>query len=180
MVSAMRTTLAVTIWLALALTACGDDEPADETSDKSASAALAPTTGNSATGTATFSPVGTQIKLNVSIANAPPGVHGFHIHQMPACGADGMDAGGHWDPTTMMHGAWTAGAHHLGDVGNITADASGNGTLELTTDAWSIGTGATNDVVGHSVVLHASADDFATQPTGNAGGRIACGVIALD
>jgi superoxide dismutase, Cu-Zn family len=139
-----------------------------------------PTMGNTATGMLTFSPVGAKTRLHVSITNATPGVHGFHIHVNPACGPDGMEAGGHWDPTTMMHGAWTAGAHHLGDVGNITADASGKGTLELTTDAWSMGTGAANDVVGHAAVLHASPDDFATQPTGNAGGRIACGVIALD
>lgn len=163
--------------------ACSDENTGDDqtgTTGKSASATLAPTTGNTATGTVKFTPVGSDIQLTVTIANATPSAqHGFHIHQNAACGADGMEAGGHWDPTTMMHGAWTGSAHHLGDIGNISTDASGSGSAELTASVWSIGTGASNDVVNHAVILHANADDFVTQPTGNAGGRIACGVIQV-
>lgn len=144
----------------------------------SASASLAPTMGNTATGTVTFTPTGTDIKLTVTIANAPPSTeHGFHLHVNPACGPDGTEAGGHWDPTAMMHGKWTDSVHHLGDIGNIMTDASGNGSTELVTNVWTIGTGAANDVVNHSAILHANPDDFVSQPTGNAGDRIACGVI---
>lgn len=136
--------------------------------------------GNTARGTATFRPMGSQIKLTVTISQgSSSGVHAFHIHENPACGTDGMEAGGHWNPSSMEHGEWTANRHHLGDIGNITTDARGSGSIELTTDAWVIGTGAGNDVVNHAVILHANPDDFTTQPTGNAGGRIACGVIQL-
>ena len=77
-----------------------ENEPA-----QSARANLAPTMGNTATGTVTFTPSGSNIKLTVTVANAPPATeHGFHLHVNPACGPDGMEAGGHWDPTTMMHG----------------------------------------------------------------------------
>ena len=120
------------------------------------------------------------MKAVVSISNAPPGTHGFHIHVNPDCANGGDAAGGHWDPAaTAMHGAWAAPVHHGGDIGNITIDASGNGSTTLTTDAWSIGTGAANDVVGHAVILHANPDDLMSQPTGNAGSRIACGIIQL-
>jgi superoxide dismutase, Cu-Zn family len=177
----MKTRLLLATILALASAACGDEnEPADPAAAKSASATLAPTMGNTATGTATFTTTESSIKLVVTIANAPPSTeHGFHIHANGACGVDGMEAGGHWDPTTMMHGRWTDAAHHSGDIGNIMVDASGNGSTELVANVWSIGTGAANDVVNHAVILHASPDDFVTQPTGNAGGRIACGVIQL-
>jgi Cu-Zn family superoxide dismutase len=166
--------------LSLTTPACGGDDAA-ETPDASASATLSATTGNTATGSAKFTSAGSDVTLSVSIANvAPSSVHAFHVHLNPACGADGMDAGGHWDPTVMMHGRWSATPHHLGDIGNLTADTAGQIAFELTTDLWVIGTGAENDVVGHSVILHADPDDFTTQPTGNAGGRIACGVIQRD
>jgi Cu-Zn family superoxide dismutase len=135
---------------------------------------------NTAKGKVTFTSQGDQVTVTVSVTNAPPGIHAFHIHDVPACGNAGMEAGGHWNPTATDHGDWTAMPHHLGDIGNITVDASGNGSKSLTTNAWSIGTGAANDVVNHSVILHASPDDFTTQPTGNAGGRISCGIIRLE
>jgi Cu-Zn family superoxide dismutase len=69
--------------------------------------------------------------------------------------------------------------HHLGDIGNITADIMGKGQVEIMTDAWSVGTGAANDVVGRAAVLHADPDDYTSQPAGNAGSRIACGTIRL-
>ena len=158
---------------------CSDDN-ASEAPAKTASAALTATTGNTAAGSVTFTSSGAQTKVTASISGAPASAMlGFHIHMNAACGADGMEAGGHWNPEMVDHGKWTSSPHHLGDLGNLQTDASGAATFELTTDAWSIGSGAPDDIVNHAVVVHAMADDFTTQPTGNAGGRIACGVIQL-
>jgi superoxide dismutase, Cu-Zn family len=143
---------------------------------------------SSATGTALFEKLGSgEIKLTVMVSGVAPASaqHGIHIHANASC-ADASDgdggttigggAGGHWNPESHMHGTSPA-TNHLGDVGNIMVDASGAGMLTFMTTAWTIGTGAANDIVNHALVLHASPDDGATQPTGNAGGRIGCVVI---
>jgi Cu-Zn family superoxide dismutase len=130
------------------------------------------------TGTAAFSQQNGEILLHIDLANTPPGEHAFHIHQTGDCSSpDGKSAGGHWNPMEMDHGAWAADPHHLGDVGNIVVGEDGTGTFHMSTDAWSIGTGEPNDITGKAVILHAGIDDFTSQPTGAAGGRIACGVI---
>jgi Cu-Zn family superoxide dismutase len=173
----MRVTSILLFTSSLIALGCGDDDSDDGTT-KTASVALTSTTGNVATGSGTFTASGSRVIFSASVANAPASATlGFHIHANGACGADGMEAGGHWNPTNVNHGRWADTMHHLGDIGNITTDPGGAGTIQLTTDAWSIGTGAANDIVNHAVILHAMADDFTTQPTGNAGGRIACGVI---
>ncbi|WP_207428874.1 superoxide dismutase family protein [Pedobacter sp. SYSU D00535] len=102
-----------------------------------------------------------------------------HIHEHGDCGNAGNDAHGHWNPTKANHGKWGQGQFHLGDIGNVTLDANGKGKLEMDTNLWTVGTGATNDVVGKAIMVHEKADDYITQPTGNAGGRIGCGVIQL-
>lgn len=141
-------------------------------------ARIEPKSGSSVTGTATFSAVGGQVTLTLEVQNAPPGEHAFHIHQVGDCSApDGNSAGGHWNPDDVAHGRWGESPFHLGDVGNLTVGQDGYGSMTLTTDKWSIDTGAPNDILGKSVILHAKADDFSTQPTGAAGGRIGCGVI---
>ena len=122
------------------------------------------------------------ISVFISLNNASEGSHAAHIHETGDCSApDGTSAGGHWNPTTMDHGQWGTPPHHLGDLGNIEVDEDGLGGLTVTTPApgfWSIGTGDVNDIVGKAIIVHEKVDDFATQPTGAAGGRIACGVIA--
>jgi Cu-Zn family superoxide dismutase len=156
-----------------------------------ASAALTALASSGAAGSAQFTTNGSSVTLTVMITGATPGNHGIHIHQNGSCadtpGTDGGAptaggaAGSHWNPATMKHGhlgGADGGMHHLGDLGNITIGADGKGTLMVTTNAWSVGTGMTNDVVGKSIVLHAMADDLMTDPTGMSGGRIACGVIA--
>lgn len=171
----MKTPSLVLVALLMWNTGCGDDDDA-----RGAQATLSPTQGNAAKGTATFTADGSNVTLKISVTSAPPSKElGFHIHENGVCGLDGMAAGGHWNPEMTDHGAWESGAHHLGDIGNITTDAHGNGTKELTTNLWSIGTWESNDVAGHAFILHANTDDFTTQPTGNAGGRIACGIIQL-
>ena len=92
---------------------------------------------------------------------------------------DGTSAGGHWNPTNVAHGAWGEGEFHLGDIGNMTVAENGTGRIALTTDLWEMGTGSDVDIVGRSVIVHADPDDFTSQPTGNAGGRIGCGVIEM-
>ncbi len=132
------------------------------------------------TGEAVFTQNGDHITLVVSVANVSPGEHGVHIHAIGDCSAaDGTSAGGHWNPTGVAHGKWGEGEFHLGDIGNLTADEQGMGKIELTTNLWEMNTGSDIDVIGKAIIVHARADDFVSQPSGNAGPRIGCGVIEL-
>lgn len=150
-------------------------------STKTATATLESRSSSTVTGTATFTQDGSKVSLKLDAAGLTPGSHAVHLHDVGDCSAvDAMSAGGHWNPTQMNHGNSTSGAHHAGDVGNLTAAADGKASLSFTSSEWSIGDGVTaTDVVGHAFIVHASVDDFTTQPTGNAGGRQACGVIKL-
>ncbi len=134
--------------------------------------------GSEMTGMAIFAEVDGKVTVTVDIEKAIPGTHAAHLHEFGDCSAeDGSSAGGHWNPSVEDHGKFAEEHFHLGDLGNIEVDENGYGSLTLTTDLWSLGTGDDNDVVGLSIVIHASADDFTTQPTGAAGGRIGCGVV---
>lgn len=157
----------------LVLAACASMRP-------TATATLAPTSGQTAQGTVRFVqlPDGA-VEVSVDLSGVPPGVHGFHVHDKGDCGDNGNAAGGHFNPTGAAHGAPAAGPHHAGDFGNVTADASGRVQTRFTTRAVSVEPG-TNSAVGHAVILHANPDDLTTQPTGNAGGRIACGVVQMN
>jgi Cu-Zn family superoxide dismutase len=142
---------------------------------------LDPGPGNTAVGEAKFEAAGGQVTLTILLADVAPGMHGVAIHQNGNCGPGpdgfpGGGAGGHWNPTAAAHGMRT-GPHHLGDVGNLVIEEDGAGSLTLTTNEWTLGTGASNDVIGKSLVVHALSDDFTTQPDGAAGFTIACGVI---
>lgn len=118
------------------------------------------------------------ITLRVEVSDAPPGVHAIHIHEKGDCSSpDGKSAGNHWNPTHMEHGKWGVDHFHLGDIGNMTIEPNGKGTITLDTTKWTAGGGGVNDVIGHAIVIHGGVDDFKTQPSGNAGPRIGCGVI---
>lgn len=173
-----RTTTLIAAALCATCLACGDDKEDGEHSHPSATATLAPKSDNTTlAGTVTFSGEPGMISVKVELTGAPPGDHGLHIHETGDCSAaDAMSAGGHWNPSMQMHGAPGATAH-LGDIGNITVAADGTASHTATNPLWEIGTGTANDVVGKAVIVHAMPDDLATQPTGNAGGRIGCGVI---
>ncbi len=180
----IKTSLLLLIGISLALTSCeriqNEVGVPSTPSAKQAIATIAPTSGNSVTGMAIFTQNGDQITFTVEIQNASPGIHAVHIHENGDCSApDGKSAGGHWNPTDVAHGKWGVGEFHLGDIGNITVGEDGTGSLELTTDLWEIGTGSDIDVVGKGIIVHAEADDFISQPSGNAGARIGCGVITL-
>jgi Cu-Zn family superoxide dismutase len=142
-----------------------------------ARASLAPTTGNQANGMVTFAAQGDKVRVVANLSGLAPGPHGFHIHEKGDCSAaDGMSAGGHFNPTNKPHGDPASADHHGGDMPMVVADASGNATLDALIDTVTIGSGP-GDIVGRAVIVHKDPDDFKTQPTGNSGARVACGVI---
>jgi superoxide dismutase, Cu-Zn family len=145
--------------------------------DRSAEAQLKPTQGNTAAGTVSFSQEGGAVRVRASVSGLTPGAHGFHIHDKGDCSApDATSAGGHFNPGGKPHGAPDHAEHHAGDLPQLVADAAGDARLDALLPGLAIGEGV--DVVGRGVIVHAAADDFKTQPTGNSGARIACGVIA--
>jgi Cu-Zn family superoxide dismutase len=108
-----------------------------------------------------------------------PGVHAIHLHENGDCSAtDATSAGGHWNPNTKEHGDWNEGMNHMGDIGNLDADADGNVSYIFSTDKWCLDCDDSNkNIKGKGVIVHAKADDFTSQPSGAAGARVACGVI---
>lgn len=147
---------------------------------KTLSLALEPKSNSNVTGTAKFVEKNGKVTFTAKITGLKPGVHAIHIHEKSDCSAaDGTSAGGHWNPTFKKHGKWGEGEYHKGDIGNFTADEKGNGTITVTTDEWCIGCGdETKDILNKGLIVHQGADDFVTQPTGDAGGRVACtGII---
>ena len=142
-----------------------------------ATATLVPTTGNTANGTVTFTQKGDKVVVDARMAGLTPGSHGFHIHEKGDCSSgDGMSTGGHFNPRGKPHGNPAVPDHHAGDMPMLVADASGNATLVVELDVITIGSGET-DIVGRGLIVHKDPDDFTTQPTGNSGARVACGVI---
>jgi len=133
------------------------------------------------TGTVKFTDEGngkTKIVADIS-GLAPNTKHGFHIHEKGDLSSpDLMSTGGHYNPEKHPHGGPSTSPVHAGDFGNVMSDASGNAHFELEVDDISIG-GEKNDVLGKAVIVHAKEDDLKSQPSGNAGGRVAGGVIEL-
>ncbi len=139
-------------------------------------AVLHPTKGNHVTGTVTFTKVPDGVRVQANITGLTPGKHGFHVHEFGDCtAADGTSAGGHFNPTHEQHGAPDAQHRHVGDMGNVDANSSGTATLDYVDHHMALK--GEKSVIGHAVIVHEKADDLKSQPTGNAGGRVACGVI---
>jgi Cu-Zn family superoxide dismutase len=141
-------------------------------------ARLAPSSGSNVSGTVTFTQQGNGVRVVAHLTGLSEGTHGFHIHEKGDCSApDASSAGGHFNPFGHDHGAPAAATdkRHAGDLGNIEAKASGKADYERTDTVLSF-TGEAS-ILGRSVIVHEKADDLTTQPTGNAGGRVACGVI---
>jgi Cu-Zn family superoxide dismutase len=136
------------------------------------------TKGNNVKGTVSFTKEENGITIVADIESLTPGKHGFHIHEYGDCTADdGTSAGGHFNPENVKHGAPTDSVRHVGDLGNITADKDGNAHLEWTDPLLSF-TGS-HSIIGRAVVVHGGEDDLTSQPSGNAGPRVACGVIGI-
>lgn len=137
---------------------------------------------------------GSLVSGKVTLTSMPGGVHvtgvvgglpangtfGFHVHEKGDCSAvDATSAGGHFNPATTTHGRVHHGAHHAGDMDNLQSDAEGVVTVNAHLAGATLGDGSATDIAGRGVIVHADPDDYVSQPTGNAGARVACGVITV-
>ena len=167
--------------LALVLTGCPpkDDQKPDNKPGVPGATAAADIQGKDGlTGRATFTQKeGGKVQVHVEVKGAPPGDHGVHVHEKGDCSdAEFKSAGGHFNPHQTAHGGPTSTPRHPGDFGNMAVGADGTGVVDLETEMLTVGGGSLS-VVGKSIIFHAGTDDLTTQPTGNAGGRLGCGVI---
>jgi superoxide dismutase, Cu-Zn family len=177
-VNSFRASLIGLIFLTLTGFAMQAQTPAEKSSAPlKAIAVLHPTAGNKVSGTVTFTEVADGVQVHAEIAGLAPGKHGFHVHEFGDCSApDASSAGAHFNPTNKPHGGPDATERHVGDMGNVEADASGKATLEYVDHQISL----INDeqLAGvRSVIVHVKADDLKSQPSGDSGARVACGVI---
>lgn len=154
-------------------------EVAPASAASAAKVTLAPAQGGTVGGTLTLTPEAGGVRLAGTLSGLTPNAQqGFHIHEKGDCSAaDFSSAGGHFNPDGHQHGKPESGAHHAGDMFNLAADGSGAANVNVLVAGVAVGTGAANDVVNRAVVVHAAADDYASQPAGNSGARVACGVI---
>ena len=165
---------AALVVLAAALAGC-QSIPADA---PGASASLQPTQGSNASGKVTFHQVGDKVRVVAQVSGLTPGrEHGFHIHEAGDCSSgDGMSAKGHFNPLGKPHGPPGTAERHAGDMPSLKADMNGNAALEADLDTITVTPGPTS-IIGRGLIVHANPDDYRTQPTGNAGARLACAVI---
>lgn len=142
---------------------------------------MEPKSDSNVTGDVTFTEEGGKVMMTAILTGLTEGEHAIHIHDKADCSsADGKSTGGHWNPTNTPHGKWGAAeGYHKGDIGNFTADADGNATVEFATEEWCIGCDDdTKNIVGKGVIVHQGVDDFTSQPSGAAGARVSCtGII---
>jgi Cu-Zn family superoxide dismutase len=139
---------------------------------------LYPTKGNNVSGTVIFTQTDKGVKVVADLQGLTKGKHGIHIHECGDCSAaDGNSAGGHFNPLNKKHGAPTDMMRHMGDMGNIEADVAGKAHSDYVDNTISLN--GEYSIIGRSVIVHKDEDDMKTQPTGNAGARVACGVIGI-
>jgi len=171
--------LALTAVSAMALIGCADDGPAVGT--PVAGGRIATATLHLADGTEVgrvrITEVSGGLRVTVDAKGLKPGIHGAHLHTVGKCDApDFASAGAHWNPTNMKHGSMNSQGPHEGDLPNLTVGADGRGTIGANIAGASFD--ALMDADGAAMVIHANPDDLMTDPSGNSGGRIACGVLA--
>jgi Cu-Zn family superoxide dismutase len=147
-------------------------------SGATAASTIEPRSGSTVSGTATFAPAPDGLTAHVEVQGAAPGLHGVHVHEKGDCSdPKAASAGGHFNPNGgAHHGGPQQPPRHGGDLGNIEVDASGKGTLDVVVKGLSVSS-PDNGVVGRAIVVHEKADDLATDPAGNSGARVGCGVI---
>jgi len=177
-------TIALVFAAGLALWAAADEKPAAKAAAPAAGtvnhgiAVLHPGKDSVVKGAVHFKKEATGVHVTGAFSGLTAGAHGFHIHEFGDCSApDFTSAGGHFNPSGDPHGAPTDPKRHEGDMGNITATPDGNGTVDYVDPKLRFD--GPQSIVGRGVIVHANPDDFKTQPTGNAGGRVACGVIGI-
>lgn len=183
--------LLLTVTSTLLLAACGTSprtkpEPppppvATVSTARMAEANLAPASASLVSGRLALVPEAGGVHITGVIGGLPRGQQAaFHVHEKGDCSAvDASSAGGHFNPGLQQHGRAAAGAHHAGDMDNLQADAKGVANVDVHLRGVTLGGGAANDVAGRALVVHASADDYRSQPAGNAGARVACAVIRV-
>jgi Cu-Zn family superoxide dismutase len=158
---------------ALFLSSCATMPP----DGPSAVAVIRPASGSQAHGTVKFTQVGQRVRVDAEIAALTPGSHGIHVHEKGDCTApDATSAGAHFNPATKKHGAPEGSERHAGDLGNLKANEYGKAELSIMVDGIAVDRGA-NGVIGKGVIVHADPDDLKTDPGGNSGDRIGCGVV---
>lgn len=154
-------------------------EPAPPPAPKTAKAELAPASKSKVKGTIEFKEVDGGVEVTANVEGLKAGDHAYHVHEKGDCSApDATSAGGHFNPNNHKHGAPDAEERHEGDFGNLTAGKDGKATKTFVMKGITLADGPTS-IVGKGFIVHEKKDDFKTQPTGNAGNRIACGVITL-
>ena len=176
--NSFRASVIALIFLLAAGFSAHSQTPAEKSSAPlKAVAVLHPSGGSKVSGTVTFTEEADGVQVRAEITGLTPGNHGFHVHEFGDCSAaDASSAGAHFNPTHKPHAGPDTPERHVGDMGNVQADASGKAKLEYVDHQISL----TNDersVIGRSVVVHEKADDLKSQPSGDSGARIACGVI---
>lgn len=152
-----------------------------ETKEKTAIANIEAKSGSAVSGKVTFTEKNGKVTMKAELAGLSEGNHAIHIHAVGDCSADdGTSAGGHWNPTDENHGKWGEAPYHRGDIGNLVADADGNGNIERETDLWCLDcTDDTKNITGKAIIIHEGPDDFSSQPSGAAGPRVGCGEIVM-
>lgn len=189
----MKNVSILLISLSLSIISCKNEKKNTETTEaetetiesqvaepKSITVELSAKSESNVSGTVIFTDKNGIVSMLATASGLEPGSHAIHIHESSDCSSpDGKSAGGHWNPTNQPHGKWGAETgYHKGDIGNFTADENGNASISISTDEWCIGCGdETKDIIGKGIIVHAGVDDFTTQPTGDAGGRVSCGGI---
>jgi Cu-Zn family superoxide dismutase len=149
-----------------------------EQKEVSAVAKLEPRSGSNVSGNLRFTQIGDVVRVTGEITGHSKGPKAMHIHEKGDCSAaDGMSTGGHFNPHKMKHGGPYDPVRHSGDLGNITFNDQGVAKINFTVGDISLSKDKADGVIGRAVIVHAAVDDFTTDPTGNAGGRVACGVI---
>lgn len=197
------TTSALALATILALAACGDDAPDGVVADQvspgiphaevqaqkqtaammpaaaAATATLAATEGSIVSGDLRFEAIEGGVHVTGRLVRLEPNsTHGFHVHETGDCSApDATSAGGHFNPMNTAHGRVGTPTHHVGDTDNVVADADGNAAVDHRLEGATLGDNASTDIVGKAVIVHEGVDDYTSQPTGDAGARLACGVI---
>ncbi len=143
-----------------------------------ATAKLEPRSGSSVSGEVTFTQVGERVRIQGTVNGHTPGPKGWHIHEKGDCSDPKAEsAGSHFNPRGNKHGGPTDAVRHAGDTGNLLVNERGSATINVMVDGISVSKEKPDGIIGRAVIIHMQADDLKTDPTGNAGGRVACGVI---
>ncbi len=161
-----------------AKTAAAKQAPAAAGGVTKAVCVLHHTKDNKAHGVIHFTVMGDEVEVKGEIMGLTPGEHAFHVHEFGDCSSpDAMSAGGHFNPDKQPHGGPHSAKRHVGDLGNIKADASGKAVIDIRDKL--IKLHGPHSIIGRSLIVHAKADDLKSQPAGDAGARVACGVIGV-